>query len=407
MIRNIVVFTMFLSFALAITPTISLYTDINPLHTIVITLILLLFFYNELLSQKSVRIMLLYFFLLFLFMIFKYNLTNYAEIINYIYILVLPIVFIEFFSKSVKKKELKYFIIIAIAIIIIRCILGISIELMAPLISRQLSSGLLMSQDSSYFNKIGIATYPFVNGLPFLILPFIFIIKYHYSKSIKLIFTSLSIIIFYTIFITSWGTALLIFIILSFYGFSFREQTSSNKRIISPIILIAIVISAFEIFSLDIFRLFESFLYNNQVLYNKILDIKASYYGRETMGQLQTRYELYLISINTFVINPVIGVSHGDIGGHSFILDHFAKFGLIGTLPFLYTIYLLFKKSQDILPKQYKTPHLVNMIVFVVFASLKNVFGFEFLLFLFVVGPFLILYFLGDLFGNSNIKLIS
>ena len=56
------------------------------------------------------------------------------------------------------------------------------------------------------------------------------------------------------------------------------------------------------------------------------------------------RLELYLLSINTFLSHPLFGALTSGGGGHSFILENLARFGLVGAVIFVTLYAVIFKK---------------------------------------------------------------
>ena len=73
----------------------------------------------------------------------------------------------------------------------------------------------------------------------------------------------------------------------------------------------------------------------------KIKDIINSFTEANAQGTLESRTILYQYSWETFLKNPFVGSAFSEklmFGGHSFFLDTFAKFGLIGGIPFLYLL---------------------------------------------------------------------
>lgn len=74
--------------------------------------------------------------------------------------------------------------------------------------------------------------------------------------------------------------------------------------------------------------------------------------GEEVSSKLEnnagTRYDLYLMSLEAFLENPLFGHwGNGSLGGHSYILDNAARFGIPGVLSICimyYTVYKFFLK---------------------------------------------------------------
>jgi O-antigen ligase len=61
------------------------------------------------------------------------------------------------------------------------------------------------------------------------------------------------------------------------------------------------------------------------------------------------RFDLYAESIAGFLQNPLFGNVSGLCGGHSAILDSLARFGAIGTIPWLMVIYCVYRQMRQTL----------------------------------------------------------
>ncbi len=118
---------------------------------------------------------------------------------------------------------------------------------------------------------------------------------------------------------------------------------------------------------------------------SKAQDLRTYFIDGQNIGTVQSRTEKYMLSIDLFLENPIMGaMSFTDIGGHSAILDRFARCGLFFGTMFAYTVFYLplqfLKKCQS---KSFGLA-LAVLIVVVSFSFVNNIFAmFGFILFIF------------------------
>ena len=289
------------------------------------------------------------------------------------------------------KKDSNYirsiYIIIG-SMIVIRVILAILTEKLFPGASRGSgTAGVLEEVLTDEAARIGVGGYVFMNALPFVILPLMFIMKTTNSNRKKVIILSLIGLLFYSIIVTSWGTALIISFISFIIGFFLTNQ---RRLLISTFFLTLMIIVVYTN-SKEVFLGLSNAFSGNQVLTHKINDIQESFETKQVTGQVGTRSELYNRSLSLFRENPIFG-SNKEIGGHAFFIDHLARYGIVGTFLFLLIFYFIYKENTKIIPKEYLLTHQINIVLFFVFGCVKNLVGFEFYIFLFVFSPFMINY---------------
>ena len=121
------------------------------------------------------------------------------------------------------------------------------------------------------------------------------------------------------------------------------------------------------------------------------------------------RFDLALVSINTFLSNPTIGVGYdfvdlsGDannaiasgIGHHSEIIDFFARFGLIGGFVFWLILKPFF--ISLVAHRQHNFALAPVLVFIIMYSFLNNVISFEFGLVIFMILPIFSRYIEGNL----------
>lgn len=106
------------------------------------------------------------------------------------------------------------------------------------------------------------------------------------------------------------------------------------------------------------------------------------------------RAERYPLLFESFLANPFFGhflsdISYKDIseGGHLFLMNKLAVFGLFGTLPFIYIIYKYVKINLRYFNKEYSFYFLLSILSVVILSLMKAVVGREFWYTFFIILP--------------------
>ncbi len=286
------------------------------------------------------------------------------------------------------NKYIKSIYLIMGIMILLRCISAIIAELIFPGAARGSGAGVGAEETlSDDMAKIGAGGYTFINALPFIVLPLMYLWKKMKSTRMKVIIISLILLMIYAIAKTSWGTALIFAMMTFIIGFF----VNNRRRLLLSTVLLSIMISISFFYSKEIFRGLDDIFSDNPVLLKKINDIQESLDTKQTTGQVQTRSELYDQSFGVFMKNPLWG-SNKEIGGHAFFIDHLARYGILGTSFLALLLFSVYRESIKVLPEDFKLSHQTNIFLFVLFGCVKNITGFEFILFLFLFSPFIINY---------------
>ncbi|MBO5396703.1 MAG: hypothetical protein J6A97_07455 [Clostridia bacterium] len=146
------------------------------------------------------------------------------------------------------------------------------------------------------------------------------------------------------IFATAIGVFLLFF---------YRGNSAVKAFLVALIIFIAIM---YLILYVEEFRNWILETFKSNAIHKKINDLIASAESGDASGSIAARMTRYLASIRRIFIYPVIGAlwkSGG--GGHSAVLDTFAKYGLWGGAIYCFMIYFV--------PNSYKRLYRNNAIM--------------------------------------------
>ena len=184
------------------------------------------------------------------------------------------------------------------------------------------------------------------------------------QKKIPLFFVILFAVAEFVLAVNTEYTISLMLILFSSLMFLLPRDLTPKQFIIISVVGLVVVIT----FSSLVAVLMDHI---GNLIGNKIMAEKMSsvFSGREAMEAMEDRRMVrYMTSVETFLKNPLFGCfTDGNfkskIGGHSFILDNLAKYGVIG-------ITLMFFMYKQIFKMFYK--------------PLANIMGFGFVTWLFV-----------------------
>ena len=94
-------------------------------------------------------------------------------------------VFIDYYSRVPDTKKIWTILFFAMLIIIIRSITAINAEMIFPGIARESATG--MYADDPEFGLIGAGSYSFINGLVFLVLPILYVVRNNAHIILKIV----------------------------------------------------------------------------------------------------------------------------------------------------------------------------------------------------------------------------
>lgn len=351
---------------------------------------------------KTLEFLKKYKYLMFLSFIWLFHyLINYitgrADLILihiFTYIRILSIMFLGLYLVELKDKFLNKILITFISLIIILFnIKTILANLDYYNLSRLLSTGINLD-----INAYGIASYSYIYGILYLIL--LLIIKFF--KNIKnnfrlnlcliLLITSICLLIIAEFMIS------IILLILGLIIYYFKVD--NFKKFIG---LLSILILSMIIFSKPLSLGFK-FLANHIDNYNiqvRLDDISKMLTGDiENTIDLKERLNVYSESITTFIKHPLFGIGFKGketkaigIGGHSAILDEFAKFGLMGGSILILLFISCFKSFLSLFTKKSKKIYFICSLIYILFMFINTALFVTTIYFIWLIIPLFILNF--------------
>ena len=188
----------------------------------------------------------------------------------------------------------------------------------------------------------------------------------------------------YFVFIAGITTCLLILLVmLVLYVFA------RMNRMRIPVFTVIIIIPIVYAFGLVIVEYMLPYLEGTN-FYGHLGGL-LEFYGKTSEAtetyNVEGRADLYKLSLDTFLNNPLLGNASGKNGGHNFFLDHFAQMGIIGMTPFLIYLYRRFKSAYILLSKESRMVYVICIIGFLLLGFLKAMNGLDFWTYMFVYIP--------------------
>lgn len=341
------------------------------------------------------------FFILFAFLIIiliqtkSYDIQFYRVIIIY-WLFALSLINVFLYNKD--WDGMKIVLIIGISILLISTIISIIYSGNQPDLVRQY---VLYSSEQDNIGvklgqRLGIANYGMIHGIPTLLPIFVYLFKKEKTLFLKILWSSLIAVFYYLIIVSGFGTALILSTFILIASILVSENKRKNLLLFGILIFIGALFinKEFIIYSLDQVKGY----FVDSAIYDKIVDIQYSIQTNDFEGQLNTRGNLYADSWNTFSKYPIFGsAQQSDAGGHLFVADFLAWFGLVGTLPLILFFYSSFRRIYLMIENHQKIYYILTLLPFIILSFVKAVPFFEQILYLLVFIPAIFL-----LKSNSN-----
>lgn len=259
--------------------------------------------------------------------------------------LILPLlyIYIRIYNRLKLGNQL---LIIYIVMTFITCITTYIGYDVFPNASRELAS---LDNDSSNYRtymKLNIGGFSFIYTLVFLNILVIYSIKncklFKRSISVAMFNILFLIIIGLVIYKSQYTTAILIYSISLLFLLSGRRF--NFKYIITFICISVIIVLLFRAPVAEIMESLSEKVESYDVS-QRLYDLSRFLVGEYTSdySDLDARRNTYMTSLNTFLNNPFGVWSNRGNGGHSFVLDNIARFGILGVALVIIMLYKLYR----------------------------------------------------------------
>jgi hypothetical protein len=246
-----------------------------------------------------------------------------------------PAILIEFLLTRNDPEQNRRIGRIVLILIIISVCLGLLSEIAFPGITRYFNRDM-----SAYPGWMVPVSYSFVYMLPYLAGA---VLNLHSRSLIErlLIIALINVLIIKAGFFIAVGLTLVMMIA------ALLLRSKMNKKILFAIIFLsAITINSLGVKALLIFKVIP-----NDVIIEKIEGLEKRAKSGSSPLVIEARELAYKKSLHSFSENIVWGTgSYKLAGGHSYWLDKLAHFGIIGTIPNLLILVVLFRRAKLLIP---------------------------------------------------------
>ena len=287
-------------------------------------------------------------------------------------------------------KNVRTIGIVSMLIIIITSIFTFKNAIDNPGIVRSIV-GAQATEDYTYIleqYRKGIASYGMPHAFPFIVPPFIYVLK-NKNFSFKLrIFALLMIMIGgLMVFYTDATGALVVLLFAIIMSLIITE--SSLKNNIIRLVLLGVIALLF-LNTQTLISILDFFGAETETMeyYGKIEDARTMLETGKSVGPIATRQELHNMSLTAFLNHPLLGTNKGsDIGGHAYFMDRAGLLGLVGFIPLFLFFYYQIKTTYENLSNSIRMYYLIGVVSCIILGFQKNMSGFEYWLYLFFLLP--------------------
>jgi len=287
-------------------------------------------------------------------------------------------------------KNVRTIAIVSMLIIIITSIFTFKNAIDNPGIVRSIV-GAQATEDYTYIleqYRKGIASYGMPHAFPFIVPPFIYVLK-NKNFSFKLrIFALLMIMIGGLMVFYTESTGALVILLFSIIMSLIITESSLKKNIIRLVLLG--VIALLFLNTQTLISVLDFFGAETETMnyYGKIEDARTMLETGKSVGQIANRQELHNMSLTAFVNHPLLGTNKGsDIGGHAYFMDRAGLLGVVGFIPLFLFFYYQIKITYENLPNFIRMYYLIGVVSCIILGFQKNMSGFEYWLYLFFLLP--------------------
>lgn len=296
--------------------------------------LVLLFLYGFLFAKRRKLLItdILYILPIFSIYILSFLYEGISHLPTYLYgmsqIFIYPLLALYLLRSGDQKSIRRIFFIIGISYMITGLTTYIGCQIF-PSASRDLAAMLNSENPRLYamYMKYNIGSFSFIYTLVLISPLLIYMIR---DKRINhMIGFICSAIIVMTILASEYTTALL-FLVICLITF-FLPKYFGYKEVIGIIVGAMIFYIAGKHFLGQIFESLANII-NSEAVSDRLYNLAAFFIGgtQHVSGDVESRINIYNLSINAFWSSPVWGSSYAKVGGHSYILDSLGRYGLLG-----------------------------------------------------------------------------
>lgn len=170
--------------------------------------------------------------------------------------------------------------------------------------------------------------------------------------------------------------------------FLYKGRNVGKAVLISATIFIGVILA---IIYVEGFRTALLELFDGTEVVTKINDLLEMDETGESDGSIYERIKMYKASLTTILNYPVIGgLWHASGGGHSAILDVFAKYGIFGGYVFCVALFYISRYYKRGYNADSAIGHIPNAVtIALLYVAILNSFSFNFMAMILIVQPIL------------------
>lgn len=264
-------------------------------------------------------------------------------------------------------KHLYYVLLIMYIVTAITSYLGFQVY---PLAARDLATTLSEEESVLYdvYCRMNIGGFTFIYTLVLVIPLIVGGIKYKIGNSFYLVLIT---VLFFLVVIKSQYTTALLLVLLSLVLLFVNKKFDKRKTYGLFILVLFVLVFASSILPPILSSISRSV--ESEVLSERLDDLSIGLSGEKQMGNIgvgsdvDARFELLMKSIKVFLNTYTLGAWGSQaLGGHSFVLDNMANFGIIG----LIAIIIIWVKMYSLYLKHFDKKNYFGYYMFAFFEAM-------------------------------------
>ena len=316
--------------------------------------------------------------------------STFPEAIYQLLLLVFPTIILLYGIKSVNYNFIKTVFFVVLSIISITTVLSFIVNLENPEAIRTTVKIMTKEQDMDKlysFYKIGLSSYSLPHAIPILLPVLVYGCRKSISKKYKVIYATSILLGCVLVFISGAATSLLMSFLLLIILFFVREKQLTTRSLVFLFLLITLSSMINDETKLAFLDYIDNFVSDESSFHGKVMDFKESIIIGETVGDVASREDLYILSFKQFYSNVLIGTNE-KMGQHSSLLDFLGAFGLLGFIPMYIYLKSCFKIISKVIPLDAYNYYLLSILSFIVLIFVKSMWVWEIFIVLLVCVPF-------------------
>lgn len=276
----------------------------------------------------------------------------------------LPILLSIYLIYKNNYKLIRLLVFISIIFLSVTSITSIIGLVQYPFASRDLASGIAEKSDLTIYAMFNIGGFDLVYMIP-VILPMI--VAMFLSKNIRLILLLLfTLPLAYFVYKSQYTIGIISLVIVIFSLFVFYKY-SHLKLVLITFIIVPVILLFGSLFFIMFQEVADTQTTEVSERLNSLIDLVQV--GKSDSEALEGRQEKYNKSFKSFLSSPIVGnrlFNADSIGGHSFILDKLAAYGLIGIV----ALFLFYIKIIGMFYRPYKKHPFYGYMILSLYISL-------------------------------------